>query len=81
MNVMDHVELFTPEQLAYLDNLYVKKDACTARHEKTDEKINTLLVDNGKITTKLAFIQWLGGIAATASIGGIITSLYSVIFK
>lgn len=60
---------------------FVQKDACSDRHEKTDEKINALLIDNGKINTKLSLIQWLGGIAAGASIGSIITSLYSVIFK
>lgn len=49
--------------------------------KRQTKKINTLLVDNGKITTKLAFIQWLGGIAATASIGSIITALYGAIFK
>jgi hypothetical protein len=59
----------------------VQKDACSDRHEKTDEKINALLIDNGKINTKLSLIQWFGGIAAGASIGSIITSLYSVIFK
>lgn len=28
---------------------FVQKDACSDRHEKTDEKINSLLIDNTKI--------------------------------
>ena len=60
---------------------FVQKDTCSDRHEKTDEKINALLLDNGKINTKLALIQWLGGIAAGASIGSIITSIFGIIFK
>ena len=73
--------LFTAEQLEFLKSKFVEKDACSDRHEKTDEKINALLIDNTKINTKLSLIQWLGGIAAGASIGSIVTSLYSVIFK
>ena len=60
---------------------FVQKDVCSDRHEKTDEKINALLLDNGKINTKLALIQWFGGIAAGASIGSIITSIFGIIFK
>lgn len=73
--------LFTSEQLEFLKSKFVEKDACSDRHEKTDEKINTLLVDNAKINTKLALIIWVGGTAAGASIASLIASLYGAIFK
>lgn len=60
---------------------FVQKDACSDRHEKTDEKINNLMIEQGKMGTKLSLILWVGGIAAAASIGSILTSLYGVIFK
>lgn len=69
------------ELTEYFDSRYVQKDACSDRHEKTDEKINTLLVDNAKINTKLALIIWVGGTAAGASIASLIASLYGAIFK
>jgi hypothetical protein len=60
---------------------FVQKDACSDRHEKTDEKINNLMIEQGKMGTKLSLILWVGGTAAAASIGSILTSLYGVIFK
>lgn len=69
------------ELTEYFDSRYVQKDACSDRHEKTDAKINTLLVDNAKINTKLALIIWVGGTAAGASIASLIASLYGAIFK
>ena len=32
---------------------FVQKDACSAHHEKTDEKINTLIVENTQTKVKL----------------------------
>lgn len=37
---------------------FVQKDACSAHHEKTDEKINTLIVENTQTKVKLSIIQW-----------------------
>ena len=60
---------------------FVQKDACSDRHEKTDEKINTLIVDSTQTKVKLSLIQWLGATAAASSIAGLIAGLYSAIFK
>lgn len=60
---------------------FVQKDACSAHHEKTDEKINTLIVENTQTKVKLSIIQWVGTIAAGASITTLIAAIYGVIFK
>lgn len=60
---------------------FVQKDACSDRHEKTDEKINSLLIDNTKINTKLTIIQWLGGIAAAEGLANLLGKIHEAIFK
>lgn len=73
--------LFSAEQLEFLKSKFVEKDSCAIRHEKTDEKINTLIVDSTQTKVKLSLIQWLGATAAASSIAGLIAGLYSAIFK
>ena len=60
---------------------FVQKDACVNQHAKTDEKINTIMMDQVKANTKLTIIQWLGGIAAGAGIANIISKIHEVIFE
>lgn len=60
---------------------FVQKDACSDRHEKTDEKMNSLLIDNTKINTKLTIIQWLGGIAVAEGLANLIGKIHEAIFK
>jgi hypothetical protein len=73
--------LFSAEQLEFLKSKFVEKDACSVRHEKTDEKINTLIVDSSQTKVKLSLIQWIVTTAAGASIASLIAGLYSAIFK
>lgn len=73
--------LFSAEQLEFLKSKFVEKDSCAIRHEKTDEKINTLIVDSSQTKVKLSIIQWVGTIAAGASITTLIAAIYGVIFK
>lgn len=73
--------LFSAEQLAYLDNLYVKRNDCNDRHEKTEKEINEILISQSAITTKLGFIEKLGGFTLTAALGGLIAQICSAIFK
>jgi hypothetical protein len=69
------------ELTEYFDTRYVQKDTCSDRHEKTDEKINTLVIDNTKINTKLTIIQWLGGIAAAEGLANLLSKIHEAIFK
>ena len=77
--------LFTAEQLEFLKSKFVEKDACSAHHEKTDEKINTLIVENTQTKVKLSIIQWIGITTAGSSIatlvGLIILAIKSAIMK
>ena len=75
------MELFTAEQLAYLDSLFVKKNDCSERHEKTEKEISEILITQSSIATKLSFIEKLGGFTLTAALGGLIAQICSVIFK
>lgn len=73
--------LFTAEQLEFLKSKFVEKDACSDRHEKTDNKINSLLIDNTKINTKLTIIQWLVTVAAAEGLANIIDKIHGAIFR
>lgn len=73
--------LFTPEQLEFLKSKFVERDSCSIRHEKTDEKINQLIVDSSQTKVKLSIIQWVGITAAGSSIATLIAALLGAIFK
>ena len=75
------MELFSAEQLQYLDSLFVKKNDCSERHERTEKEINEILITQSTVTTKLGFIEKLGGFTLTAALGGLIAQICTVIFK
>lgn len=75
------MELFTAEQLQYLDSLYVKRNDCNDRHEKTEKEINEILISQSAISTKLSFIEKLGGFTLTAALGGLIAQICGAVFK
>lgn len=58
---------------------FVQKDACSAHHEKTDEKINTLIVENTQTKVKLSIIQWVGVTAAGSSIATLVAMIITAI--
>lgn len=58
---------------------FVQKDACSAHHEKTDEKINTLIVENTQTKVKLSIIQWVGVTACGASIATLVAMIISAL--
>lgn len=58
---------------------FVQKDACSAHHEKTDEKINTLIVENAQTKVKLSIIQWVGVTAAGSSIATLVAMIIAAI--
>ena len=71
--------LFTAEQLEFLKSKFVEKDSCSIRHEKTDEKINQLIVDSTQTKVKLSIIQWVGVTACGASIATFVTMIISAL--
>ena len=58
---------------------FVQKDACTVRHEKTDEKINTIIIEVTQSKVQLSIIKWVGTIAAGASITTLIAAIFGAI--
>lgn len=73
--------LFTPEQLAFLDSQYVKKNDCNDRHTKTEKEISEILIKQGIAETKLSFISKVDIASLTALLGIIIAKVCDVIFK
>ena len=62
------MELFSAEQLQYLDSLFVKKN-------------NEILITQSTVTTKLGFIEKLGGATLLAAIGALVAQICEAIFK
>lgn len=75
------MELFSAEQLQYLDSLFVKKNDCSERHERTEKEINEILITQSTVTTKLGFIEKLGGATLLAAIGALVAQICEAIFK
>ena len=73
--------LFSAEQLAYLDSLYVRKNDCNDRHERAEQEVREIMIKQEVITTKLAFIEKISWVIATATIGSLVAQIGSVIFK
>lgn len=73
--------LFSAEQLAYLDSLYVRKNDCNDRHERSEQEVREIMIKQEVITTKLAFIEKISWVIATATIGSLVAQIGSVIFK
>jgi hypothetical protein len=71
--------LFSAEQLEFLKSKFVEKDSCSIRHEKTDEKINQLIVDSTQTKVKLSIIQWVGVTACGASIATLVAMIISAL--
>lgn len=71
----------SPQLLEYLDTIYVRKDSCNDRHEKTEKEINEILIAQSTITTKLGFIEKLGGSTLLAAIGSLVAAICSAVFK
>ena len=75
------MELFSAEQLQYLDSLFGKKNDCSERHERTEKEINEILITQSTVTTKLGFIEKLGGATLLAAIGALVAQICEAIFK
>lgn len=64
-----------------LDVRYVRKDDCSARHERTEDEINEIKVNQAKNTTQLSLIIKIGACILTTLVGLLATQIGSMIFK
>lgn len=64
-----------------LDVRYVRKDDCSARHERTEDEINEIKINQAKNTTQLSLIIKIGAAILTTVIGLLAAQIGSLIFK
>ena len=75
------MELFTTEQLQYLDNLYVKKNDCNDRHTEAAKEITELTVQQAKITTQLSLLIKINSATLGAVGAAIVAAIMKLILK
>lgn len=83
---MDNINAhLSPEEMdrltEHFEKIFVRKDNCNDRHEKTEKEISNILIEQSKANTKLSFIEWLGGFTLTATLGGLIAQICGAVFK
>lgn len=64
-----------------LDVRYVRKDDCSSRHERTEDEINEIKINQAKNTTQLSLIIKIGAAILTTVIGLLAAQIGSLIFK
>lgn len=69
--------MLSQEDLAQLDNIYVRKDDCTDRHAGTAKEISELTIAQTKISTQLGILIKISG----AELGAIGTAIIAAIMK
>lgn len=69
--------MLTQEDLAQLDNIYVRKDDCTDRHAGTAKEISELTIAQTKMTTQLGMLIKINA----AELGAIGTAIVAAIMK
>lgn len=65
----------------YFDSRYVRQTDCSARHERTENEIKEISINQAKSMTQLGFIIKIGIAILTAVIGMLATSIGTLIFK
>ena len=67
--------MLTPEDLLQLDNIYVRKDDCNDRHEKSDRELTEIRIQLAKINAHLSIqnkvMAFVAGGIGTLLIGAI----------
>lgn len=64
-----------------LDVRYVRKDDCSARHERTEDEINEIKINQAKNTTQLSLIIKIGACILAAVVTLLASQIGSMIFK
>ena len=75
------MELFTNEQLKYLESMFVQRDSCTNRHEKLDTKIDDIKLTQERITTKLDISSKIEWVILAACLTAVVAAIMNLILK
>lgn len=75
------MELFTNEQLKYLESMFVQRDSCTNRHEKLDTKIDDIKLAQERITTKLDISSKIEWVILAACLTAVVAAIMNLILK
>lgn len=73
--------MLSSEDLAQLDNIYVRKDDCTDRHAGTAKEISELTIAQTKISTQLGILIKISGAELGAIGAAIIAAIMKLILK
>jgi len=73
--------MLTPEDLAQLDNIYVRKDDCSVRHADTAREISELTISQAKINTQLGMLIKINAAELGAVGAAIIAAIMKLILK
>jgi uncharacterized protein Smg (DUF494 family) len=71
----------TKEMLDYLDERYVKKDACNDRHVELAKELSEVSINQAKIVTDLATIKRINAAELGAIATAIIAAIMNTILK
>lgn len=69
------------EMLDYLDERYVKKDACNDRHVELAKELSEVSINQAKIVTDLATIKRINAVELGAVATAIIAAIMNTILK
>lgn len=75
------MELFTQEQIKYLESMFVQRDSCSNRHEKLDTKIDDIKLTQERITTKLDISSKIEWVILAACLTAVAVAVMNMILK
>lgn len=65
----------------YFDARYVRQVDCSARHERTENEIKEISINQAKASTQLSLLIKVSIVILTAVVGVLATSIGTLIFK
>ena len=75
------MELFTQEQIKYLESMFVQRDSCSNRHEKLDTKIDDIKLTQERNTTKLDISSKIEWVILAACLTAVAVAVMNMILK
>ena len=75
------MDLFTNEQIKYLESMFVQRDSCSNRHEKLDTKIDDIKLTQERITTKLDISSKIEWAILAACLTAVVAAVMNLILK
>lgn len=73
--------LFTPEQLDFLKGMFVQRDTCSARHEKLDDKMDSINLSQERLSTKIDILCKVAWAILAVCIGAVGASVFDLIMQ